>query len=511
MIHNRLRSTYWKLALGALALAVALAGCAQDERPAPGEPEPVSQMESQSDLPEIAESLRSIGQSGAVLAEPGSTTTLGAPRQLWRYQGDGPVVVAPVVADGVVVVGFADYSFRALDAATGEEIWVYALDTMPIAARFGRSGLYVADEATLALLSIENGAPVWSVDVAPAPGSGLLVTSAAVYLIRKDGRIAAFDAETGNAVWTTTAPGGEYGSGVGRPSALDGIVYTVTTGGVLRAHSAADGAALFSVSLPAAPAAGPMVREWGVVVLGTDGTIVVVDRESGKELRKELLDGPWLVSAVPRGEGMVLADAAGTIHQAESYDGAVTEVAELVGDTAGQPGILDMHLVAADVSGFIHLIPVAGRGAASRLETGLRVVGPFAYDGNLYAGGANGEVIGVALDAETSAVPLLDSSRWWALPLDGRFRMADRSVTFVVNPDQSQVVEWIVRTPEADDHVILTVTNAEGDVIATNMGKVALESSVRAPLRAGRRYQFRIERSLVDDQTVITARSRVIE
>ena len=467
---------------------------------------------------QTAADLVSPGRSGAVLASPGSLPDgVGVPRVLWRTPGPGPVVVPPVVADDTVIAGYADYSIRGLAAATGEERWRVERNALPIASAVAASGVFVADLQSVSRIAPEDGSTLWSYETPLVPGAGILATTAAVYVPGAGGSMRALSPDTGGVQWTAIPEAGassdaDTGSPVGAPVALDGVVYTVTSVGYALAYRAGDGTPLFRTRTGTVPASGPVVTLDGLFVTGTDGAFVILARTDGRVIARGVAEEPLLVAGVPAGDRVFIAGAAGGIYRTGWAGGAVQPAGRLDADTAGQPALLDSHVLAADARGGLHLLPVSGVGEQRGASLGARPVGQFSFDGETaYVGTAEGQIAAIRFDGEGDEAPLLGAERWWTMPPGGAFRMAARTVELRFEAERTEVREWAVSSSDPGDQLIVTVADASGSVVATNMGKVELAPTVRVALRAGQSYRLRVERPHVNDQAVITLRSRTIQ
>ncbi|MBU8912473.1 MAG: hypothetical protein KOO61_00500, partial [Spirochaetales bacterium] len=129
----------------------------------------------------------------------------------------------------------------------------------------------------------------------------------------------------------------------------------------------------------------------------------------------------------------------------------------------------------------------------------------------VYAVGAEGTVLAVVFDVPADSAPLLSGDRVWDTPPDGRFRMESRLVEFRYVSDVSGVVQWSILSSVPDDPLVVTIRDARGNILATNMGKVVLDRSTRAAVEAMREFRVSVERSYPDRQAIVTLVSEVVQ
>ena len=137
----------------------------------------------------------------------------------WRARVTSEVLSAPAIGEGIVAVRSVDGKLFGLDAANGERIWVYNR-TVPVLTLRGTSapviagGIVVAgfDSGHLAAVSLADGQLLWESDVAVPTGRTELerladmdaepvVSDGVVYAATYQGRVAAFDLDTGRPLW----------------------------------------------------------------------------------------------------------------------------------------------------------------------------------------------------------------------------------------------------------------------------------------------------------------------
>ena len=173
---------------------------------------------------------------------PPLSETWGAsgPRVVWR-RTIGQGLSGPVVVQNRAII-FHRVSDReiveAIDAAGGQTLWQYAYPTSyrddfgfdegPRAVPVAANGIVYTfgAEGQLHAVDLSSGKKIWSVDTARQFGVPKGFFGAAGSPLVEDGRvianiggknagIVAFDAKTGNVLWTATDDGASYSSGIG--------------------------------------------------------------------------------------------------------------------------------------------------------------------------------------------------------------------------------------------------------------------------------------------------------
>ena len=137
----------------------------------------------------------------------------------WRAQLTSEVLSAPAVGERIVAVRTVDGKLYGLDAAGGARVWVYDR-TVPALSLRGTSAPVIAgdvviagfDSGHLAAISLADGQLRWEFQVAAPTGQTELerladidadpvVSDRAVYAVAFQGRLAAFELQTGRQLW----------------------------------------------------------------------------------------------------------------------------------------------------------------------------------------------------------------------------------------------------------------------------------------------------------------------
>ncbi len=457
------------------------------------------------------------GRSGSVLAPPGSIDGLvETPREIWRFSAGAPATASPVTAGDIVVAGFADFTFRGLDAADGTQLWLRETAAVPASIAVSSSGVFVADLATVSLLSIQDGNAGWTLPIGVSGGARILATSTAVYSPTPNGRLAAIAAETGDLLWTADLDPDSEAPAVGVFGALDGVLYACTADGGVAAVNAADGAHRWLAHLPEQLSAGPAVRADGVTVASVTGNIYSLHRDTGEWVQIGTVGEPVVSSVVVTDRSLFVFGAAGGVFRLDPGTPAsgapLAPTLRLGSDLAGQPALLDSVILVTDASGRLRGLEVATGVEMWATTIGPRLIGEMTFSGGtVFAAGAEGTVLALVFDVPLDSAPFLSGDRLWDLPSNGRFRMKSRFVEFRYLSEAGVVVEWSVHSSVPDDPLVLTILDAGGTVLATNMGKVVLDRSARAAVEAAGEIRIRVERSYPDRQAVLALVSEVVQ
>ena len=310
-------------------------------------------------------------QSGRDLANSRSNpdetaiTAGSVPRltEIWSLDEVVGVTATPTVVDGVAYFGDWSGQARAVDPATGDEVWTTELGgavipSMPVEGDtvFAASGktLYALDRATGEVLweTEVHDHPFAMISASPVVTDGVVlqgVASGEVTVAQPDyafrGAIAAYDTETGDEVWRfDTTPGDETaGAGVGIWStpAVDaerGVLY-VGTGNTYEEPTSPLADSLLALDV----ATGEEV--WSTQFTATDvfsaGNPFGSDADVGVAPNLWTSDGRDLVGA---------ADKAGVFHALDRETGEVVWEAELtpgsyLGGAIGSAAFVDDSLI----------------------------------------------------------------------------------------------------------------------------------------------------------------------
>lgn len=147
---------------------------------------------------------------------------------LWDAPLGGIPSGQPAFADGLLVVAGPPYGngafngLLAFDAASGDRAWAFAIDVPIFPAPVIADGrVYVSGDEGLYAADLENGGELWLVDTGAPVASAPAVVDGVAYVVNDDAVLGAYDARSGEEIWTTEVDG----------SGLGGITVTTTEDG----------------------------------------------------------------------------------------------------------------------------------------------------------------------------------------------------------------------------------------------------------------------------------------
>lgn len=218
----------------------------------------------------------------------------------WRQRFDAPVIGAPTVEGNTVYATARDGSALAVDAANGKMRW-NASGTRAASGMVGTgspaagNGMAVFPFAAgeIAAINTEDGTRTWGAAIAGqrlgrafASGMGDLtgdpvLSGGVVYVGSAAGRTAAFDATTGQRLWTATE------GAANPPLVVGGSVFVVNDEAKLVRLDAGTGAVIWAVQMPYFKAEKPkkfkeITAHYGPVLAG--GRVAVVSSDGGIRL-----------------------------------------------------------------------------------------------------------------------------------------------------------------------------------------------------------------------------------
>jgi outer membrane protein assembly factor BamB len=207
-----------------------------------------------------------------------------------RWNSDSAVAFSPVVDNGLLAMGTPDGALVGFDAQTGEERWRYqATDQGAVRGPALAGGIVYAGGDGLGLVAVdaETGELRWRFD---AEGSGTAVIADGVAYAGATaedgtGHLYAFDAQSGDVLWTIDEP-------IGSPAVSNGVGYTVNQqNGSVLAFDTTSGTVRWRVELGGIPR--PLAVAGSVVYAGIDeeNTIYALDIATGAELWRLPVDG----------------------------------------------------------------------------------------------------------------------------------------------------------------------------------------------------------------------------
>ncbi|BAO28863.1 outer membrane assembly lipoprotein YfgL [Sulfuritalea hydrogenivorans sk43H] len=253
-------------------------------------------------------------------------------REIWKARVSSEVLAAPAVAEGLVIVRSGDSRIFGFDAADGKRRWVYQRSTPTLSLR-SNVGVVPAGKVTLAgfpggkLVAIanNNGAAVWEVTVALPRGatelervadvtSSPVVIGSSVCAAAFQGRVACFDANSGNTLWSR-----DMSSSAGL-DVDNRYVYIADDKGAVHALDRSSGASIWKQDkLSNRGLSRPLALGGHVAVADYQGVVHLLRREDGAFAARANTDGSAVRSEPVRfGAGLLLQTANGGLHALEA-------------------------------------------------------------------------------------------------------------------------------------------------------------------------------------------------
>ncbi|MCK9389668.1 MAG: outer membrane protein assembly factor BamB [Sulfuritalea sp.] len=253
-------------------------------------------------------------------------------RETWKARVSSEVLAAPAVADGLAIVRSGDSRIFGFDAVDGKRRWVYQRSTPTLSLR-SNVGVLLAGKVTLAgfpggkLLAIanNNGAAVWEVTVALPRGSTELervadvtsspvVSGSTVCAAAFQGRVACFDSNSGNTLWSRDM---SSSAGVDMDSRY---VYVTDDKGAVHALDRNNGASVWKQDkLANRSLSRPLALGSHVAVADYQGVVHLLRREDGAFAARAATDGSAVRAEPVRfGAGLLVQTANGGLYALEA-------------------------------------------------------------------------------------------------------------------------------------------------------------------------------------------------
>ena len=253
-------------------------------------------------------------------------------KEIWKARVSSEVLAAPAVADGLVAVRSGDSRIFGFDSADGKRRWVYQRTTPALSLRSfaglalsGRTLFAGFPGGRLVAIGTANGAALWESAVALPKGSTELervadvtsmpvVGSRDVCAVAYQGRVACFDINNGNQLWTR-----EITSSAGLDMDAKAI-YVSDDKGAVQAFERSNGASLwkqdklFMRGLSRPLALGGSLNKY-VAVADSQGVVHLLKSDDGGFAGRFSSDGSAISADLqPSKDGFVMQTRKGGIY-----------------------------------------------------------------------------------------------------------------------------------------------------------------------------------------------------
>ena len=244
----------------------------------------------------------------------------------WKSQVAGEVIAPPAAAHDVAVVRTSDGRIFGLSAADGKRIWVFQRPSPSLLLRTeagvlaeGRDVVAGYANGKLVALDIDDGKLTWEATVATPRGSteleriadvaGLpLIDGNNVCAVAFQGKIACFDIQTRNVVWSR-----ELSSSRSLVSDAKNV-YVIDDTGAVHALDKKAGASVWTQDkLKYRKLTSPAVANGYVVVGDGFGYVHILSPEDGRIVGRLATDGSAIEGVVPTKDGAVVQTEKGTV------------------------------------------------------------------------------------------------------------------------------------------------------------------------------------------------------
>jgi outer membrane protein assembly factor BamB/Tol biopolymer transport system component len=214
-------------------------------------------------------------------------------------QGRKMILMTPAVKDGTVYVASEDHSFYAIDAATGQKKWSYALGFTAAASTAYKTsapllindGVYFATDQGLYALDAYTGQKKWLFEIpgqrarnSPVLDNGLILLTTMSTRIPMKGLLYAVDPESGKAKWVVSI---DNGNDISAPIPAKNVVFfsvgesVIEKGGTVRntketlyAVNLNDGQTKWRFDLPPQMASRSMRIAGNLICFGIGGVVL---------------------------------------------------------------------------------------------------------------------------------------------------------------------------------------------------------------------------------------------
>jgi len=205
--------------------------------------------------------------------------------QVWNYTLDVSPLSAPaypVVANGLVYVGSADYSIYCFEGSTGEKVWSFATggETYSSPAVIDGRVYLGSGDGYVYCLDASAGAQVWNHSVGVSVDSPVNFVDGRVYVESRTGEVYCLDAANGERIWSFSTGAKAYKLS---PAISQGYVFATNQNGDVFCLNAASG--VHAWNFTAGDAVGSPVAVDGFVYFGSsDGNAYCLNASSGAKI-----------------------------------------------------------------------------------------------------------------------------------------------------------------------------------------------------------------------------------
>lgn len=140
-------------------------------------------------------------------------------KQRWKKRISSEVLARPVIDSGIVIVKSIDGQLTALNASTGDELWIYKKDVPSLTVRGNSTPVIIdqkiitgLDSGKLVIVDLKTGLLFWEKTISVPHGrseterlvdldADIIVKDSVIYLAGYQGRVVALDLKNGEFLW----------------------------------------------------------------------------------------------------------------------------------------------------------------------------------------------------------------------------------------------------------------------------------------------------------------------
>jgi len=312
--------------------------------------------------------------------KPGLSASIAWKAQIGKGSGIGFV---PEVVGSIVYAAAADGSVGKFDLASGASVWVSKVDKTLLAGvgSDGKTTAVVTSDGTVVALD-DNGQIKWrtkassEVTVPPVVGLGVVVVRSGDY------RVQAFNAETGERIWSVQRPGPALAlRAPARMLLLEGLVISAIPGGKLIAINAVSGDVQWEGTVALPKGSTDLERVNDVVGLpALSGTLLCAVAFQGRVVCFDIAAGGRTVWSKDFSSSVGLGSDAAQLYVPNEHD-AISAYALKNGGLAWRqdalrnrkltsPAVLSGAIAVGDLEGFVHFLSPADGQLLARILVG---------------------------------------------------------------------------------------------------------------------------------------------
>jgi eukaryotic-like serine/threonine-protein kinase len=310
--------------------------------------------------------------AGAAVRVEGQPPSLAKPlKQAWSYSSDEMLDFQPAASGQHLYVPLAGGKIVSVRTTDGSFDWkTEAGGVLSAAPAADERGVYVATEVSpdsrsknaksrgfLRLLSPESGIPVWvrSLEL-PVRGS-LTLSDGTLYAASRDGRLYAFEAQTGEIKWVRRLQAPLQTS----PLAAAGSLLLCDEAGLVSAIDRTTGQPLWSYQTRPPLRPLPVLRD-GILFVGASDNVLALDSNSGKLLWRARPSG-GVQGLASSSDGIVATTLDNFVYKYSVAEGKRVWKSRLPGRVTARPLVTPEGVLLSPLSGgeVIILSPETGR------------------------------------------------------------------------------------------------------------------------------------------------------